>query len=103
MIIFSKLLNGPKNVSAILIVQAIVAGILILTAVGVSRWEGWARSLGVVMSVLTLLTALLTPLHLGRSLYLFLLCVLVLLVAWFYMPSVKEEFLNRNIYRERIL
>jgi hypothetical protein len=96
MIIGSKFLNRPNNVSGILMVQGIIAGIVILTTVDVSRWEGWARSVGVVLSILTLLAALLTPLHLGGPLYLVLISVLILLIAWFYVPSVKEQFLSRK-------
>ena len=94
-VIWFKLLNRPTSGFLIMVGLAMVAGVFVFTAVGVSRWEGWARSLGIAICMANLLAAFLLPHDIGRLQFLAVVSILVLLLVWFYVLA-----LERNSRRE---
>jgi hypothetical protein len=80
------------------LVHATVAVLFILAAVGTVRWEAWGRSLGIAVCAWNAFATILLPLgpkH--RATGLSFCAVLVLLVIWFYLPSVKLQFLRPGV------
>ena len=76
------------------LVQATVAVLFIVAASGTARWKSWGRSLGIVICAWNAFaTVFLVPLgDKHRALGLSFFAFLVLLVFWFYLPKVKEQF-----------
>ena len=81
------------------LVQATVAVLFILAAAGTVRWKAWGRSLGIAICAWNAFAAIvlspLGPKHRGTGLSFG--AVLVLLVIWFHLPSVKLQFLRPGV------
>jgi len=81
------------------LVQATVAVLFILAAVGTVRWKAWGRSIGIAICVwnafATIFLSPLGPKHRATGLSFF--AVLVLLVIWFHLPKVKLQFLRPGV------
>jgi hypothetical protein len=81
------------------LVQATVAVLFILAAVGTVRWKPWGRSLGIAIcawnAFATIFLSRLGPKH--RATGLSLCAALALLIIWFYLPRVKLQFFRTGV------
>ena len=81
---------------ALSLVQAIIASLFLLAAVGTVRWEDWGRSLGIAVCAWNAFaTIFLGRLGPGRRAAGLSFCAaLLLLTVWFYLPKVKSQFVR---------
>jgi hypothetical protein len=81
------------------LMQATVAVLFILAAVGTVQWKAWGRSLGIAICAWNAFaTIFLSPLgSKHRATGLSFCAVLVLLLIWFYLPRVKLQFLRPGV------
>jgi hypothetical protein len=81
------------------LVQATVAVLFIVAAVGTVCWKAWGRSLGIAIcawnAFASIILSPLGPKHKGTGLT--FCAVFVLLVIWFHLPSVKLQFLPPSV------
>ena len=81
------------------LVQATVAVLFILAAVGTVRWKAWGRSIGIAIcawnAFATIFLSPPGPKH--RPTGLSFCAVLLFLVIWFHLPKVKLQFLRPGV------